>query len=124
MMDSSPSTQPGATAAQTIALFGLGPTGQAFCRYAMDAGYHVRALVQPHESQVALAPQVETVQGSLQENDALRAVLQRADYVVCLLNNHYYETYIPNTLLDFCRRMYPLMMEEPWIQVFFFQVST
>lgn len=112
---------------QTIAVFGLGPTGQAFCRAALDAGYSVRALVQPNESNVFTdeQPGLRLIEGELTSSSSVRRVIRRADYVVCLVGETLPKkaAYPSNVLTDFVHMLYPLMKQEDWIKAFLFQVS-
>jgi len=142
----------------TIALFGgNGKTGRPFLRLALDAGYRVRALLPPstaaaassssgadHDGDSALVadhPSLRVIYGDLDDEDQIRRVLRKSNFVVCMLNDtvaspshntgsghhaphhNHNEDYQPNVLTSFVKdRLYPLMKRTPSIQVFLFQV--
>jgi hypothetical protein len=114
----------------SIAVFGgQGTTGKHFLRLALDAGYHVRALVPPTGNKQQLfddQPAFTKLEGSLDDVKLIQKALEGVDYVVCLLNDTLptKTKYYPKQFLaGFVRRLYPLMKQERSIKVFLYQVS-
>ena len=125
--------------ATKIALFGgHGKTGKHFLRLALDAGYHVRALVPPSNShhhnrmstrtlsELADHTALRKTHGTLQESQKVQKVLKGAQLVVCLLNDTLPskgKDYPKDCLANFMRLLYALMKKEGSIKVFLYQVS-
>jgi len=75
---------------EIIAIFGAyGVTGHHFLKFAMEAGYKVKALVLPgmDMDDVAGSGNLRLVTGSFEEMEKVRMVVHNATYVVCLLND-------------------------------------
>lgn len=136
------------TTTKTIALFGASsPTGHHFLRLALDAGYHVRALVGPGTALEDDFDNVTIVHGSLQDAAKVQEVVYSASYVVCMLvgstelvtgahasskenaapdhsnNNNKYPS---KALLHFVKSLYPMMIrqDDPPVQGFLFQATS
>lgn len=114
----------------TIALFGAtraNKTARSFVRMALDAGYHVRVLVQSTREfetyENGETGQLRVVAGAMTNEDKIRRVLHKANYVVCMNDTAPSELNSSINVSTFVDLLYPLMKEEPSIRVFLFQVS-
>ncbi|CAB9524466.1 Inherit from NOG: NmrA-like family [Seminavis robusta] len=116
---------------ETIALFGVDSrTGHHFLRLALDAGYRVRALVEPNTTMDGQFQDLYIVVGTLSEHAKIRQVLHGSTYAVCMvgetaltkLSGGYPKRY----LLQFVKTLYRIMakQEDPSIQGFLFQATS
>lgn len=123
----------GASHMPTIAVFGAyGTTGMYFSSQALDAGYHVHALILPElvdnkwES-LQHRRNFSAIHGNLDDEKKVRAVLEDAQCVVCLLNDTIETTskqYPKKFLSSFVEFLYPIMKETPTIRVFLYQATS
>ena len=123
---------------ETIAVIGgHGPTGQAFCRKALDAGYQLQVLQSSaHNVWESLeGDSLRVIKGALNDVDTLETVLHGAVYVVCLLGDAFttvskqkasrqqtpLQEYDSGLLRKHIETIYPLM-KESYTRVFLYQV--
>lgn len=97
------------TSPQTLLVFGAtGQTGQHFTRLALDAGHRVRAAARTPGKLRAAHDALEVVQGSIDENLDLDALLDGVDGVVVMLGDRVaQQERLVNT--EFVRRLVPAM---------------
>ena len=97
------------TSPQTLLVFGAtGQTGQHFTRLALDAGHRVRAVARTPGKLRAAHDALEVVQGSIDENLDLDALLDGVDGVVVMLGDRVaQQERLVNT--EFVRRLVPAM---------------
>jgi hypothetical protein len=118
---------------KTIALFGVsGVTGHYFLQLAVEAGYHVRALILPgfELEDMKENPSLTLVHGTMDDQAKIHRVIRKAAYVVCMLNDCplTLDT-IPPTLVathsnyDFVQKLIPLMSRCANCKVLLYQVS-
>jgi NmrA-like family len=118
---------------KTIALFGVnGVTGHHFLQLAIEAGYHVRALILPgfELDEMKENPNLTLVRGTMDDQPKIHRVIRKAAYVVCMLNDCplMFDT-IPPTLaptqsnFDFVQKLIPLMSRCSNCKVLLYQVS-
>jgi hypothetical protein len=114
----------------TIALFGAsGKTGNEFIRLALNAGYHVRALIHDLKAgnmrELVDQDGLKLVTGTLENEHKIEETVQGADYVVSMLG----ETlptktkYPVGCMTAFLAKLYPIMKRETSVSVFLYQVS-
>jgi len=81
---------------EIIAIFGAyGVTGHHFVKFAIEAGYQIRVLMLPGMEKMNdddlfssnTCYSVTVITGSFEEEDKIRQVVEKATYVVCLLND-------------------------------------
>ncbi len=114
---------------KTIALFGVnGITGHYFLQLAVEAGYHVRALIIPgfELEDMTENPNLTLIHGTMDDVRKVHRVIRKAAYVVCMLND------CPQPLestpnapcnFDFIQNLVPLMSECETCKVLLYQVS-
>lgn len=115
------------TAITKIAVFGAyGSTGKHFVRLAVDAGYHVRALIPPDRRSDSLdQANVTLVHGAIDDEKSLKRTLHGTDFVVALLADTLTAKQYSkqaNFLENFVGKLYSVMQTEPQIKVFLYQV--
>jgi len=125
----------GDDAIQTIGLFGLdGPTGQNFCKLALEAGYYVKALSssQQQEDNKAASKQgwrnyahLTIYDGTIQQDDVVSEVIHGSTFVVCMQGDVQPKNkdYKPLTLALFVKKIYPLMREST-TRLFVYQATS
>ena len=118
---------------KTVAVFGVtGVTGHYFLQLAIEAGYHVRALILPgfELEDMKDNPHLTLVQGTMDDQAKIHRVIRKAAYVVCMLNDCplTLDT-VPPTLVathsnyDFVQKLVPLMSRCSNCKVLLYQVS-
>ena len=118
---------------KTVAIFGVtGVTGHYFLQLAIEAGYHVRALILPgfELEDMKDNPHLTLIQGTMDDQAKIHRVIRKAAYVVCMLNDcpHTLDT-VPPTLVathsnyDFIQKLVPLMSRCSNCKVLLYQVS-
>lgn len=118
---------------KTIALFGVsGVTGNYFLQLAVEAGYHVRALILPgfELEDMKGNPSLTLVQGTMDDQAKIHRVIRKAAYVVCMLNDcpQMIDT-TPATIVpthsnyQFIQLLVPLMSRCATCKVLLYQVS-
>lgn len=118
---------------KTIALFGInGVTGHYFLQLAVEAGYHVRALILPgfELEDMKENPNLTLVHGTMDDQAKIHRVIRKAAFVVCMLNDcpQTLETTTPPTLVnqsnyDFIQKLVPLMSRCSNCKILLYQVS-
>lgn len=72
----------------TIALFGgTGQTGKCFMKLALEGGFSVQAMVRSKDKvdeEAAKNPNLTLIQGDFSKEDAIKATVKDAKYVVCM----------------------------------------
>jgi hypothetical protein len=114
---------------KTIALFGVnGVTGHYFLQLAVEAGYHVRAMIIPgfELEDMKENPNLTLIHGTMDDVRKIHRVIRKAAYVVCMLTDcpQPFES-TRNTLsnYEFIQNLVPLMAECPACKVLLYQVS-
>jgi hypothetical protein len=116
-----------------IAVFGAyGVTGHYFLQQALEAGYHVRALMLPG---IVLGDMqgnanLSLITGTLDDESKIRRVLKNSSFVVCMLTDcgntlqdpPSASSPPPATTFDFIKRLCPIMEDVGLCQVFLYQV--
>jgi hypothetical protein len=113
-----------------VALFGAyGVTGHYFLKLAMEAGYHVRALILPGIVLDDLQDNenLTLVTGTFDEDNKIRRVVRKAAYVVCMLNDcdnplQKNPSTAPPSNFSFMQRLVPIMEKCSACRVLLYQV--
>eukprot|EP00536_Pseudo-nitzschia_multiseries_P010564 jgi/Psemu1/243044/estExt_Genewise1.C_3270013 len=123
---------------ETIAIFGAnGVTGHHFLQRALEAGYKIKALVQPGMpmTDVAGNQNLRLVTGALDEIEKIREVVFNASYVVCLMNDCADEESIKPPIgngeeaysefnLNFVHNLVPILEQSDTCRVFLYEASS
>jgi hypothetical protein len=117
-----------------IALFGAhGLTGHHFLQFALEAGYHIRALIPPGITLTDMQgnDNLKVITGTLNESNKVRQVVKKASYVVCMLGDceqtlHHppraNDGLAPTSTLGFVTMLFPLLEEYNRCRVLLYQV--
>lgn len=119
---------------KSIALFGVnGITGHYFLQLAVEAGYHVRALILPgfELEDMTENPNLTLIHGTMDDDTKIHRVIRKAAYVVCMLDDcpQALESSSPETKplpsnYDFVQKLVPLMSQCLACKVLLYQVSS
>jgi hypothetical protein len=116
-----------------IAIFGAyGVTGHYFLQLALEAGYHVRALMLPGIvlEDMQGNDNLSLITGTLDDESKIRRVVKNASFVVCMLtdcDNTLQDppsaaSHPPATTFDFIKHLCPILEDVGLCQVFLYQV--
>ena len=126
---------------EIIALFGVhGKTGRYFMERAIEAGYNVKAMIFPgmQMEEYDCIRNLRFITGSHEEEDKIRKVVEKATYVVCLLNDSDEENFKPPVgnapvgkgssgyefnNLNFMHNLVPILEETDSCRVLLYEVS-
>lgn len=106
----------------TIAIFGAyGVTGQYFLKFALEAGYSVRALTFPglELDDMVGNDKLTLVEGTFDEEQKLERVVRKAAYVVCMINDCESHS---NDNFSFIQKLVPIMERCRACRVLLYQV--
>ena len=107
---------------QTIAVFGAtGKTGRHVVAAALQQGYKVRALARTPSKVEPSGPDLEVIKGTFEDVTALAETVKGATYVVCCAGGASGKAYQKGMMIDFVRRLWPLLDAEASVEVFLFQ---
>jgi len=109
---------------KTIGLLGgTGNTGKHFLQKAIDAGYVVRALVRTPSKVAAKSDNLTLVQGSFDDTDKIKEVIEGCDYVVCMAGSMGNPKKHPaGMFLGLVKALHPIM-REAGVKVFLYQAG-
>lgn len=110
----------------TIAVFGgTGSTGQHFVPLALDAGYKVRVLARTPSKLATKHPNLTVVEGDFDNDPAIADTIAGATYVVCMAGGKQHEPqkYRPYFMLEFVKKLWPMMEREPNVKFFLYQAG-
>lgn len=122
------SSSSGGPCDRTIALFGVnGVTGHYFLQLAVEAGYHVRAMIIPgfELEDMKDNPNLTLIHGTMDDVRKIHRVIRKAAYVVCMLTDCPQPLEgSPHTLsnYNFIQNLVPLMSECDACKVLLYQV--
>jgi hypothetical protein len=121
-----------------IAVFGAyGVTGHYFLQRALEAGYHVRALMLPGIGLEDMQgnDNLSLITGTLDDENKIRRVVKNSSFVVCMLTDcentlqhpppssaRSSNSPPPATTFDFIKRLCPILEDVGLCQVFLYQV--
>ena len=111
-----------------IALFGAsGVTGHYFLKFALEAGYQVRALVLPglELNDMEGNENLTLVTGTFDDESKIHRVVRKASYVVCMLNdceNTLRDNSSPINSFEFIQILIPIMEKCQNSNVLLYQV--
>jgi hypothetical protein len=111
-----------------IALFGAyGVTGHYFLKLALEAGYHVRALVLPGIvlDDMQGNDNLTLVTGTFDDEGKIHRVVRKASYVVCMLNDcdSTLQNASPPSNFGFIQKLVPIIDECSACKVLLYQVG-
>jgi nucleoside-diphosphate-sugar epimerase len=113
-----------------IALFGAyGVTGHYFLKFALEAGYSVRALILPGVvlEDMEGNDKLTLVTGTFEEEHKIQRVVKKAAYVVCMINDcesTLQDDSEPSNNFSFIQRLVPIMEQCRACPILLYQVSS